>query len=190
MKWFLKFIIPMLLLIIPIALLAQQIDEVRMDLQVNLFLKILRYDRNISKRGANGLKLGVLYNPASKKSTKAFTDFQEQFNQIESRTINDIQIFLVPIKGYEELTKSIKSYGVNIVYIAPGFDSNLSDVLNVCKSNSVLTLTGVPKYAEKGVAVGLGIKMKRPQIIINNSVAKEVGANFSADILKLAKVIK
>ncbi len=190
MKWFLKFIIPMLILMIPFALAAQQIDEVRMDLQVNLFLKILRYDRNISKRGEGGLKLGVLYNPASTKSTKAFADFKKEFDQVESRTINKIQIFLVPIKGYEELEKSIKNYDVNIVYIAPGFDSKLSDILNICKSNSVLTLTGVPKYAEKGVAVGLGIKMKKPQIIINNSIAKEVGANFSADILKLAKVIK
>ena len=190
MKWHFKHLIFALILMFSVGLFAEQIDEVRMDLQVNLFLKILKYDRNIAERGKNGLKLGVLYNPASKKSTKAFKDFQENFNQIENRTVNGIQVFLIPIKGYEALSSSVKSYGVNIVYIASGFDSQLDDILSFCRSNKILTLTGVPKYAEKGVAVGLGIKMKKPQIIINNPVAKELGANFSADILKLAKVIK
>ena len=46
-----KFIIPILLLLLS---LAAADEEVRMDLQINLFIKILRYDRNIGERGAQG----------------------------------------------------------------------------------------------------------------------------------------
>lgn len=188
MRRFLKWIQLILMLILPMCAFAQ--EEVRMDLQVNLFMKILRYDRNISNRGEKGLKIGILYNPSSKLSTKMKEDFEEEFKLMKDNTINGIQVFIVPIKGVGELSKAIQNYGVNILYIARGFDNELDDILDICKKDSVLTLTGVPKYAERGVAVGLGIKMNRPQIIINTKVAKEVGAKFSADILKLAKVIK
>ena len=165
-------------------------EEVRMDLQVNLFLKILKYDRNITQRGADGLKLGVLYNPDNKKSVRAKQDFEKKFNSLDDKSVKDIQVILIPIKGSAELSKSIKSYGINLLYIAPGFDSELSKILDTCSKNKILTMTGVSTYLDKGIAVGLGVKDGKPEIIINTTVSKSVGADFSSNILKLARVIK
>ncbi|RKZ32016.1 hypothetical protein DRQ33_06695, partial [bacterium] len=55
-----------ILILILASVFIQAQEQVRMDLQVNLFLKILKYDRNISERGAEGLKLGLLYDPDNK----------------------------------------------------------------------------------------------------------------------------
>ncbi|RKZ30104.1 hypothetical protein DRQ33_08170, partial [bacterium] len=76
------------------------------------------------------------------------------------------------------------------LYITPGFDNNLSQILDICSENNILSMTGVPSYAESGTAIGLGIKNDKPEIIINLKVSKQIGADFSADILKLARVIK
>ena len=189
MRRCLKYIVLFLLLMIAVSIAQEQ--EVRMDLQVNLFFKILRYDRNIANRGEQGgLKIGVLYNAGNKKSMETWEDFKKEFEQLDEKSLNNIPVFLVPVKGKSELEKAITDYGVNILYIATGFDSQLNNILSTCKAESVLTITGVPRYAEKGVAVGLDIKISKPVIVINTAVAKAVGANFSADILKLAKVIK
>ena len=182
-----KFLIPILLMLLSLA--AAQ-EEVRMDLQINLFMKILRYDRNIGERGKQGLKIGVLYEPTSKSSIKTWESFEEEFNLLTDKTINEIPIFLVQVKGYAELPKAIENYGINVLYICPALDAQLDNILKLCKEKTILPITGVPQYAEKGVAVGLDIKKDKPVIIINTTVAKDVGANFSADILKVAKVVK
>jgi len=187
MKGFLSSIL-IALLIIPVF--AAEQEEVRMDLQVNLFLKILRYDRNIGERGAQGIKMGVLYNPSDKNSIRTWENFQKEFEQLGEKTINSIPIFVIQVKGVEELSKAIENYNVNVLYIAQGFDSQLASILSTCQKETVLTLTGNPAYAEKGVAVGLGVKAGKPEIIINNQASKDAGANFGADILKLARVIK
>jgi len=165
-------------------------NEVRVDLQVNLFMKILRYDRNIASRGEEGLKLGILYNPEDKNSLKFKDGFVEEFNLLDEKSVNDIPMLLIPIRGTEEISKAIASYHIGLLYIGHGFDNQLNSILMKCHESSILTLTGVPEYAERGVAVGLGVKDGKPEIIINHTVAKEVGADFSADILKLARVLK
>ncbi|MCD6595793.1 YfiR family protein [bacterium] len=187
MKWF-RWKIILFIVLTGFVLWAQ--EEVRMDLQVNLLLKILKYDRNISQRGTEGLKLGVLYNPDNKKSLRAKQDFEKKFNSLDDKSIKDIQILLIPIKGFGELSKSIKSYGINLLYIAPGFDNEISKIIDICSTNKILTMTGVPAYTDNGIAVGLGIKNGKPEIIINTTVSKSIGADFSSNILKLARVIK
>ena len=177
------------LLFIPSVLLWAQ-EQVRMDLQVTLFMKLLKYDRNITRRGAEGLKLGVLYNPDDPRSVKTYKEFEKKFNMLDNKTIKGMTVILVPVKGAKSLAAAIKNFGINLLYICPGFDSQLSDILRVCNENKVLTMTGYPPYADKGVALGLAVKDGKPQIVINNSVAKQVGSNFSADVLKLAKVIQ
>jgi len=175
-------------LLIPGRVIAQ--EQVRLDLQINLFMKILRYDRNIAERGEEGLKMGVLYNPADKKSVKLKDDFLEEFDLLEDKTIKDIPLFVLAVAGAAELDKAIENYHINILYIAPGLDNQMDSILKTCEENSILSLTAVEKYAENGVAVGLGIVDEKPEIIINTSVSRAVGADFGADILKLARVIK
>ncbi len=178
-----------LLLVLTFIVLVAQ-DEVRLDLQINLFMKILKYDRNISQRGAEGLKMGLLYNPAVKKSVRTKEDFEKKFNELQEKQIKNITLLLIPIKGYNELSNAISNYDINLLYITSGFDNKLVSILDKCKTEKILTLTGYPEYAEQGTTIGLGIKDDKPEIIINTIVAKEIGADFSADILKLARVIK
>ena len=58
-------------------------------------------------------------------------------------------------------------------------------------SQSILSISGVPELAEKGeVSVALGIENDKPKIIVNLERAKSEGHQLSADLLKLAKIIK
>ncbi|RLF26197.1 MAG: hypothetical protein DRN14_07250 [Thermoplasmata archaeon] len=177
-----------MILIVSAVLWAQ--DEVRMDLQVTLFMKLLKYDRNITQRGAEGLKLGVIYNPNNKKSVKTYRDFEKEFNSLESKSVKGMTIILIPVKGADQLQSAIKNYGINMLYVCPGLDDQLSRIVQTCSENKILTMTGYPPYADKGVAVGLSVENGKPRLVINTTVSKQVGSNFSADVLRLARVIK
>ena len=62
-------------------------------------------------------------------------------------------------------------------------------ITGVSRAKKVITLTSVPDYVESGLAVGIGVKGGKPRIIINLPAAKAEGANFSSQLLRLAKVI-
>ena len=58
-------------------------------------------------------------------------------------------------------------------------------------SKGILSISGVPSYAENGsVSIGLGVEDGKPKIIINMSQLKAEKQELSADLLKIAKIIQ
>jgi hypothetical protein len=77
----------------------------------------------------------------------------------------------------------------SVVYMMPGAD--LEQVTQFCASTKLLTISGLPSFAEQGhVSVSIGKKDDRPQIIVNLSRLKTEEHDLSADVLKLAKIIR
>jgi hypothetical protein len=68
-------------------------------------------------------------------------------------------------------------------------DLQIESVRTICAKNSIVSLTGVAEYVNEGVAVGIGIKNKRPKILINLHSAIHSGADFSSELLNLAQVL-
>jgi len=89
-----------------------------------------------------------------------------------------------------DLASAVVKNNIDVLYITPLRAIGMETITSVSRAKQVLTLTGVPDYVESGLAVSIGIKGKKPQIIINLAAAKAEGVNFSSQLLKLAKVIK
>ena len=47
----------------------------------------------------------------------------------------------------------------------------------------------MPGYVEAGLSVGLDIERDRPQIVVNLEASRAEGADFGAQLLKLARVL-
>ncbi|MCK4591646.1 MAG: YfiR family protein, partial [Candidatus Latescibacteria bacterium] len=85
---------------------------------------------------------------------------------------------------------AVSRNNIDILYVAPLRALGVKTITGVSRAKRILTLTGVPDYVESGLAVGIGIKGEKPRVIINSPAAKAEGADFSSQLLKLAKVIK
>ena len=77
-----------------------------------------------------------------------------------------------------------------IVYVMPGVPT--APVKRVLAEKKALSVTGLPTMVEKGdVAVGIGLRDDgKPQIIVHLLQLKAEGHEFSAEMLKLAKVVR
>lgn len=76
-----------------------------------------------------------------------------------------------------------------VVYLMPGADT--AQVAQFCAANKLLTISGVPSFAERGqVSISIGEQNQRPRIIVNMQRLKSEGHQVSADVLKLAQVIR
>ena len=78
----------------------------------------------------------------------------------------------------------------NMLYIAPGNARNLQKLLQMCQGQKIITTTGVPEYVEQGVAVGIGVRQDRPEILINLRSSKSAGSEFDASLLRIARVVR
>lgn len=188
----LKYIFTKLFLVVIFSGIAfTQEMSVPVDIQIPLFKKILTFDRNLKIRSSNGLVIGVLFQKDFKSSSDVKNEFiSEATISPDSLNHSLIQFFPLQYADESELTNNLSKQNIDILYITPMRAVDLKMVSRLCQTQKILSITGVPKYVENGISVGLDIKAEKPQIIINLQSAKSEGADFSSKLLNLAKVIE
>lgn len=173
-----------------LVLLAQNL-EVPIEVQYALLLKILTFDRNLNNRVGTEIVLGVVYQKKFKMSEQTKDLLVQQMTESAIKTVDGIPIrYTIIDVDREDLSQQVARDPVDLLYITPLRAFDLDEINKISANFQVLTLTGVPDYVESGIAVGIGIKGDRPLIIIHLASAKKAGADFSSQILKLAKVIQ
>jgi hypothetical protein len=179
------------LILSTLSLLAGQENDLPPDLQAKLLLKILTFDRNLEERADSAVVVGIVYNAESEDSKKARLDLSSALENYSEKKVKGLPVSHVSLEysSWSDLSAEIRYSGVSVLYITPGNADNLKGVLKASRAQRVLTACGVVSYAEEGISVGMALKGKKPQIIINISSAKAEGCDFSSQLLKLARVI-
>ena len=156
------------------------------NLQVVMFTKIFSYDKNMKSKAGDTIKIGVLVGSSAKsKSTK--DSFLGALKAVGSKKFGEFSIAFEEIELSE--LGSLKSKGINVLYVTPDNKDKIASIKKASQSAQVLTITGVPEYVESGLAVGLELKGDSPKIIVNLSSAKAENADFSSNLLKLARIV-
>lgn len=151
--------------------------------QAMLMFKVLGFEKRLKASAKTNLILGVLYDSGNSGSADQKDSIVAALTASAGKTVAGKHLEVKPITGLGDMAD------VDVVYIAAGNDGRLDNILEECKKLTMLTVTGVPDYAEKGVALTLSIENKKPKIVINKAGADSCGVEFSSQILALAKVI-
>jgi hypothetical protein len=159
--------------------------------QVPLLLKVLTYDRQFGAKGGDKLVVGIVFLAEDAESLNAANEIIRTLRRFRGKTVKGLPIDYVtmPYVSQQRLEEQINESNVNVMYLAPGSDSFLPTVLRVSKAKRVTTTTGVPDYVHDGVAVGIGVRRGRPQILINLEGSKAEGSDFDASLLRIATVV-
>jgi hypothetical protein len=170
---------------------AADVMPVPADLQVPLLLKILTYDRNFDTKTKVELNIGVVYDPADASSVQAKNEIVDILGKVADKTIKKLPIKFVPIeyKTQPELETTVRSRGVNLLYLTPGL-RNVDELIRFSQANRITTATGVRSFVERGVAVGVGVRQDKPEILINLPASRSAGSEFDASLLRIATVLK
>jgi hypothetical protein len=174
-----------------LSLISAQNMAVPVHVQYELLMKVLSYDRAIQAREGAELRVGVLYQSKVRASLQA----QEEFvaaGHARPVLIGTKKVSFVPLDQSElgDLGAIIDRKWIDILYVAPLRVTGIAAITSLSRASRVLTLTGVPAFVEHGLAVGISVKGKRPQIVINLAAAKAEGADFTSQLLKVAKIIE
>lgn len=171
------------------AIWAQSM-EVPVDVQINLYMKILNFDRNLTSRTQNNMVIGVIFQTKNKTSEEAKDQFISGIAKISGGKIKEVSVRSVEIDIASNPNLSTAIQGVNALYITPMRAVDIQQICTIAQSRKIATFTGVESYVEEGISTGIGSQGGKPKIRINLNSAKAEGVEYEATILKIADLIQ
>jgi hypothetical protein len=165
------------------AAMASASMLVPVDVQTELFVNIGKHDRNFDP--AKGIVLGIIYQEELPESVAVKNEMTESVRR------HNLPITCLPLeaKSAQLLRKRLLETEANVVYVAPLRAIDIAEVASLTRMRGIRSVTGIPEYVDAGIAIGIGLRNKRPLIIINLEAARAEGAAFSSQLLSLARIV-
>jgi hypothetical protein len=165
---------------------AQEMD-LPVPLQMSLFMKVLTFDRHLEVR--EQLTIALVYQSGNRASAAARDEAAKALT--DPRVTGTMNVTVVDIDlDKDRLAEKLKTSGASVLYLAPLRGYDVASVAAAARESQVTTMTGVPDYLAEGIAVSMRRQADRPRLLINLAAAKLEGADFSAELLKLAQVTR
>ncbi len=162
-------------------------------LHIEVLLSALSYDRALRQLEGDTIQIGVLYSPDNEESVLASNTVIATLNELAHEMTflgKTIVILGIPLSETESGLGQSIGEGLAALYMAPGLsDRSVDRVTLITRQQGVVTMTGVERYVELGVSLGVTVRQDRPKILINYPASKAEGARFSSQLLQLADVL-
>ncbi len=160
------------LLIVSFALssFSEEIGTAPVSVQAAIFLKLLEFDKNISSGGSiNVYVVGS-------------SEFAAAMKQAVGKAVGGATIGKV-VEG-----AGLPADKPSVIYI--GTASALGEIQKYTTTNKILSISGLPELASKGVTLTVGISEGKPKIMLNLTASKDEGIDWNPAILKVAATVK
>jgi hypothetical protein len=176
---------------LPVACGAESM-AVSPDVQVPIFLMALAYDRNLVEKARGDILIGLLFVPGDVESEAAARSVAKLMAAYPTGDVIDLPIYyrMIPLRDSTDLAQIISEEWVDVLYVAPGVQERLADVLGVVSGLKVLSITGVTAYVDQGISLGVDDREGHAQIVVNLASAESAGSKFAGHFLSLCRVIR
>lgn len=170
---------------------AQDI-AVPISAQHPLLLKILVFDHSFEARFGDELVMGIVYQREYRRSLSVKDILVRTIEESPLRTVKGVPLrqVAIDVSRQPDLAGELARHQVDIIYVAPLRAFDLEQIVRISRDRKVTTLTGIPDYCEAGIAVGIGQRGEKPEIVINLKGARAEGAEFSSRLLRLCKIVQ
>jgi len=114
------------------------------------------------------------------------------FGALESTQVSGLPIVVsrVPYAGEQDLTKTLASGGIDVVYTCEGLDDQLDVIKRVTHQMKILSVGSKQAQVENGLSIGVFEIESKCTILLNLQASRQEGVAFSADLLRLARIIR
>jgi YfiR/HmsC-like len=158
-----------------------------------VLLRILSYDRYVSKRSKSHVVVAVVRDDGDTESRRAASTMAAALRAMSRElTVAGKPVAIVEVAAGELLRDRLRDLEVTAIYLTPGLDSELDDLSEAARAHPCLTFTDRTAYMRRGVAVALSSDDARRKITIYLDLvaARAQGAQLSAELLHVAKVVR
>jgi hypothetical protein len=175
-------------------------------LQIQLLYKILTFDRKLGDRApGNDIVIAIVFQTGYRGSVVARDQAVDALTRMGDSTISGHPVHWVAVElsDVESLRLALIRNQVDVIYVTPLRGVELDPIKVAARAAGITTFTGVPRYVEEGLAIGVGITRQRnnmglgvgitrqrTQIIVNLGAARAEGSDFTSQLLRVSRVIE
>lgn len=161
---------------------------VPIQLQVELLAKVVAYDRNFAARVQGTVQVLILTRAGDSSSEHAARHLEAAFERVERLGDFPHTQRTVHFQDAASLGKLCRERSVDIVYVTPGLENQLSQIVGVLTGLDLLSVSASPTHVPERVVLGFDLVSGKPKLLIHLGQARLQGVSFRSDLLKLARV--
>ena len=110
---------------------------------------------------------------------------------MEGVSVQGLPLRIVELPTGEALESALVREQVDVAVLVGGAPpEELERVSGVLRGHRVLTLSLEPEHLGHGCGVGVGVERGRARLVVDLTAARSSGADFSGELLQLAKVMR
>lgn len=160
------------------------------QVQAELLSKLASYDRNFATRAGTKVRVLVVVKAKDPRSKLFAASLRGALGNVAQIGGLPHEESLVAYESAALLAERCRGERAAVVYLTPGFESEVSAIRSSLRGVDVLSVSAVPEHVPDGVVIGFELVSGRPKILVNLPQAKDQNVSFSADVLKLMKVYR
>ena len=173
----------------PAALAGSRVPA---DIQAAIFVRVLESDSGFEPRSDRAATIGLLFSSVNMDSRQQNMAIIRAFAALEGQSLGGRSVRLA-YRAYRD-EEDLSSWGareqVDILYVGEGLADQLATIREWCLANKVISVTPVPDFVERGLAIGVGAHKNKARLIVNLPVTESLGMRLSPEVVQLAKVVR
>jgi len=172
--------------------LGAQDMAVPVTTQVPILAKVLEFNRKLSARREGELVIGILHQRRYRTSANVADEVHQALSRLPAGVVQGrrIRTVMIAFDDPGDLAAILAREQVDVLYVTPLRAVDIDALKATCRTAQVTTVTGVPEYVERGLAIGVGVKGERPEIVINLDASRAEGAELNAQVLRIARIVQ
>ncbi|MEO8183383.1 MAG: YfiR family protein [Deltaproteobacteria bacterium] len=170
---------------------SAQADEVTVpiDFQIDLLGRVVRFERGYASHGSEPALVVLVAKRDLAASERAAAQAKTTIGEVGNLGGRPTKVVTHTFSSPALLRAAAP--GAAILYFMPGFNqAELRGIAASYLDSNVLTVGASYGDAENGAALGFEVESSKPGIVVNLPQARSQGLDFSAQFLRLVRVIK
>ena len=161
------------------------------EYQAELIPRIIQMNKNFTSTN-DTINIGIYYSSyldLSSGAKKSIVNFFE--NRSHEKNNFAYRIFVIDAANIpvENLKSILMRHGISVLYIAPLRSINYSVIRDICRERKIFSISANPDLVETYFTLSFDLVNDKIKIIVNLNSARMENVNFSAYLLKVARII-
>jgi hypothetical protein len=167
-------------------------DEVTVPatLQVQLLGRVVRYERSFAARPTEPAHVLIVVRARSPESLRIASQITSALSQSPQLGGRNVTVGRVDFVSAAALRAEVERSHATIAYLTAGLAGEIEGIAAALSGLSVMTVSAVGGDVDHGAVLGFELASSRPQIAVNLGTASDQGLQFSAQLLRLARVVR
>jgi hypothetical protein len=158
--------------------------------QAELLSRVAAYDRNLPARAQGTVRVLILTNPDDADSRAVAAQMDAALRRSDKIAGLPYEVTTLAFPGGAQVAAKCKGEHVSIVYVTPGLDGKVAELVSALDGVDVLSVAALARYVSQKVVLGFDLVSGKPTLVINLPQSKRQNVSIGAEVLHLMKVIE